>query len=89
MEDKKKTIECIQKGPFEFEISSDELKELDFAAVNEIIRNILNTVKMQTISEQIPEAIAKLVKNMRTEIIIARCTIVFELILLILIKFGG
>lgn len=85
MKDKKKTIECVQKGPFEFEISSNELKELDFTEINEVIRNILNAVMHQ----QIPEHTAKLIKTMHTEIIIARCTIVFELILLILIKFGG
>ena len=85
MEDKKKTIECIQKGPFEFEISSDELKELDFTAVNEIVRNVLNVVMHQ----QVPNDIAKLVKAMHTEIIVARCTIIFEFIMILLIKFGG
>ena len=89
MEDKKKNIECTQTGPFEFEVSSDDLKELDLGAVNALIKEILNVVKKQTMSEQVPEAVARLVKAMHTEIIVARCTIIFELVIIILMKFGG
>lgn len=89
MEDKKKNIECTQTGPFEFEISSDDIEELNLEAINALIKEILNVVKKQAMHEQVPEAVARLVKSMHTEIIVARCTIIFELVIIILMKIGG